>query len=220
MKILIVEDESELLTSIQQFLSEKGYTCEVADHFQLAFEKISLYDYDVMVLDIMLPDGNGLELLKNLKEINPATGVLIISAKDALDDKIKGLEWGADDYLTKPFHLPELHARVNAIFRRRQLNGNQHICFNEIEIDPEGLQVWVNGKQIALTRKEFDLLLYLVVNKNRVLTKEAIALHLWGDYIETADNFDFLYSHIKNLRKKNRPWVRKGLPAIGLWAGV
>ncbi|MCB0844387.1 MAG: response regulator transcription factor, partial [Bacteroidetes bacterium] len=157
---------------------------------------------EIMVLDIMLPDGNGLDLLKKWKEEKPETGVLIISAKNSLDDKLTGLDWGADDYLTKPFHLPELNARVKAIYRRRNFNGNNMVEFNEITINPDNVEVFVNDNLLSLTRKEYELLLYFLVNKNRVLTKQSIAEHLWGEQIDLYDSFDFVYQHIKNLRKK------------------
>jgi DNA-binding response OmpR family regulator len=202
MKILIVEDEKELRDSILSFLLEKGFVCECANDFHSAMDKIADFDYDVVLLDITLPDGNGLDILKELKAVQPAVGVLIISAKNSLDDKVNGLNYGADDYLPKPFHLSELNARVNAIIRRRNFQGNTKVVFNEIEIDPLAQSVAVNGHPLVLTKKELDLLAYLIVNRNRVLTKEAIAIHLWGDYIEMADNFDFIYTHVKNLRKK------------------
>ncbi len=202
MKILIIEDELEILNSISNFLTQQGYNCEVAENYFTAEDKIISFEYDLIILDITLPDGNGLDLLKKLKEEHSNTGVLIVSAKDSLDDKIKGLDLGADDYITKPFHLSELNSRVNAIIRRRKFQGQSFINYEEIEIDTTAKQVKVFENPLDLTKKEFDLLLYFVINKNRVLTKEAIAEHLWGDYIDLADNFDFIYTHIKNLRKK------------------
>ncbi|MEZ4953967.1 MAG: response regulator transcription factor [Saprospiraceae bacterium] len=202
MKILIIEDEKELLESIAHFLSERGYVCESAGSYHTALEKVISYEYDIVLLDITLPGGNGLGILKELKLGNPNTGVLIISAKNSLEDKVAGLDLGADDYITKPFHLAELNARVKALLRRRFFEGSQTIVFEEIEIDPTNNIVQVQGQPVELTKKEYDLLLYFLTNKNRVLTKAAIAEHLWGDYMDLADNFDLVYSHIKNLRKK------------------
>lgn len=202
MKILIIEDEKDLLESMARFLSERGFICETAVAFHGALEKVSSYEYDVVLLDISLPGGSGLDILKKLKAWQPGTGVLIISAKNSLEDKIAGLDFGADDYISKPFHLAELNARVKALLRRRFFKGRQTMVFEEIEIDPANNIMLVHGQSVELTKKEFDLLLYFFTNKNRVLTKAAIAEHLWGDYMDLADNFDLVYSHIKNLRKK------------------
>lgn len=202
MKILIIEDEKDLLDSISFFLSERGYVCEAAKDYRAAIEKVISYEYDIILLDIALPGGNGLAILKELKLSTPSTGVLIISAKNSLEDKVAGLDLGADDYIAKPFHLAELNARIKALVRRRFFKGSHTLVFEEIEIDPANNTVQVHGQPVELTKKEFDLLLYFLTNKNRVLTKAAIAEHLWGDYMDLADNFDLVYSHIKNLRKK------------------
>lgn len=202
MKLLIVEDELELLNSTCVYLEKEDFVCEPASNFFEAEDKLLSYNYDVVILDINLPDGNGLDLLKHVKERNPETGVLIVSAKDSLDDKLKGLDLGADDYITKPFHLAELNSRVNSLLRRRKFEGNNNIIFEEIEIDPVAKIAMVEGKPVELTKKEYFLLLYFITNKNRVLTKEAIAEHLWGDNIDMVDNFDFIYTHMRNLRKK------------------
>jgi DNA-binding response OmpR family regulator len=202
MNLLIIEDEIELSGSINKFLSEEGYVCEQAFNFNDASEKLGVYEYDIILLDITLPGGNGLDLLKRIKSSNPESGILIISAKNSLDDKLRGLDLGADDYIVKPFHLAELNSRINTLIRRINFKGREKLVFNEIEIDYRAREVIVNGGLIKLTRKEFDLLIYLITNKNRVLTKESIAEHIWGDYIDLADNFDFIYSHIKNIRKK------------------
>ena len=202
MKILIVEDEKELLESICTFLTNELYMCERATDFATALEKISLYDYACIVLDINLPDGSGLEILKELKSGGKEDGVLIISARNALDDKVYALKSGADDYLTKPFHLPELAARVAAIIRRKSFDGNNLIRFDEVIVDLNEKCVKVNDTVIDLTRKEYELLLYFISNKNRVIAKNAIAVHLWGDDMDMAGNYDFIYTHIKNLRKK------------------
>jgi DNA-binding response OmpR family regulator len=202
MKILIVEDEIDLSNSITSYLRQEKFKCEAVLNYTDAFEKINLYNYDVIVVDITLPDGNGLELIKELKFNRSNSGIIIISAKNALDDKISGLEIGADDYLTKPFHLSELNARIKSIIRRRDFDGNKEIIQDELKINPELFTVQVNDQLLNLTRKEYDLLTFFLANKNRVLSKESIAEHVWGDDIELVDSFDFLYSHIKNLRKK------------------
>jgi len=202
MKLLIVEDELELLNSTCSYLQKEDFICEAAPTYFEAEDKLITYKYDIVILDINLPDGNGLDLLKLIKENNPETGVLIVSAKNSLDDKLKGLDLGADDYITKPFHLAELNSRVNSLIRRRKFEGNKNIIFNEIEIDPDAKSVIANNKPLELTKKEYYLLLYFITNKNRVLTKEAIAEHLWGDNIDLVDNFDFIYTHMRNLRKK------------------
>ncbi|MFP5042098.1 response regulator transcription factor [Parasediminibacterium sp. JCM 36343] len=202
MKILIVEDEPSLNKSIADYLGKQQYLCEASSNFADALDKIECYEYDCIVLDIGLPDGNGLQLLQTLKANHKMDGVIIISARNELDDKIKGMELGADDYLTKPFHLPELSVRIAAIIRRKNQQGSNKLSFNEILIDVLAKQVYVHQKNLILTRKEFDLLLYFMVNKNRVLSKNAIASHLWGDDMDMVGNYDFIYTHIKNLRKK------------------
>lgn len=202
MKLLIIEDEISLNQSIVEFLSASGYLCESATTFQQAIEKIELYEYDCIVLDIMLPGGSGLQVLKYLKQNTKSDGVIIISAKDSLDDKIEGIQLGADDYLTKPFHLSELSVRIAAIIRRKNFQGHNVISAGNIEIDTAAQTVKICEQLIELTQKEFQLLLFFVINKNKVLTKNAIAEHLWGDDMDMASNFDFIYAHIKNLRKK------------------
>jgi DNA-binding response OmpR family regulator len=202
MKVLLVEDHTELAQNMRSYLSKEGYVCEEATSAQQAMSKLGGFSYDLMVLDLMLPDGNGLDILRWTKQTHGDMGVLILSAKNSLQDKIKGLELGADDYLPKPFHLAELNARLKAIFRRRQLQGNSIITCRDIVINTETMEVHANEHLLELTRKEYELLLYFVVNKNRVLTKQSIAEHLWGDYIDALDSFDFVYQHIKNLRKK------------------
>ncbi|UII20143.1 response regulator transcription factor [Fulvivirga ligni] len=202
MKILIVEDQKELAQNITAYLSKEGYVCEWAPDYRTAIDKLAGYNYDMVLLDLMLPDGNGLDILRYIKREDADMGVLILSAKNALDDKINGLDLGADDYLAKPFHLSELNARVKAIFRRRNLSGSHDMVFNEISINTDTMEVKVNEDYLDLTRKEYEMLLYMLVNKNRVLTKQSIAEHLWGDYMDSVDSFDFVYQHIKNLRKK------------------
>ena len=202
MKLLIVEDEYSLRHSMIEFLTTSSYLCESSSNYQDALEKIELYDYDCIILDIMLPDGSGLDLLKSLKQNNKSDGIIIISAKGELDDKINGIEMGADDYLAKPFHLSELAVRVAAIIRRKSFQGKSNLIFGNISIDIQGKRVTIENKELDLTQKEYQLLIYLAINKNRVLSKNAIAQHLWGDDMDFPDNYDFIYAHIKNLRKK------------------
>ncbi|RYY58522.1 MAG: response regulator transcription factor [Chitinophagaceae bacterium] len=202
MKILIIEDEEELAKSIVQYMAGESFVCETAGDYGSAMEKIALYDYTCIVLDITLPGGSGLDILKELRKNNKADGVLIVSARNSLDDKVTGLQIGADDYLTKPFYLPELSARVAAIIRRKTFNGQNIVTFDELKLNVADKTAIVNNTVIDLTRKEYDLLLYFISNKNKVVSKNAIAEHLWGDNMDIADNYDFIYSHIKNLRKK------------------
>ena len=202
MKVLIIEDEPVLSKSMVTHLSSQQYLCECAMNYQDALEKTELYHYDCIVLDLMLPGGDGLQILRTLKKEGKTDGVIIISARNELDDKIKGLELGADDYLTKPFHLSELSVRINAIIRRKNLNGSSLLTFEEINIDTTAKTVRIHEQDISLTRKEYELLIYFVINKNKVLSKNTIAEHLWGDDMDMADNYDFIYAHIKNLRKK------------------
>lgn len=202
MKLLIIEDEKGLRESIQAYFTEAGNVCETAIDFATAREKINLYRYDCILLDITLPGGTGLTLLEVLKKNNYPDGVLIISAKNSLEDKLHGLDLGADDYLTKPFHLSELRARVTAIIRRKSFGGNKLLKFNEINIDLQAKVVLVHDQVLKLTRKEYTLLLYFLVNKGKIVSKNAIAEHLWGDEFDIVDNFDFIYSYVKNLRKK------------------
>jgi DNA-binding response OmpR family regulator len=204
MKILIIEDEVELLVAISNFLTKENYICELAENYAKADEKIAIYEYDIILLDITLPDGNGLDLLKSIKKHQKKAGIIIISAKNSLDDKIHGLDLGADDYMTKPFYLSELNSRIKAVLRRKQFDGTNILVFNEISVNTESRSVTINGHSVTLTKKEYDLLLFFMINKDRVLTKEAIAEHLWEDNIDMADTFDFIYTHLNNLRKKIR----------------
>lgn len=202
MKILIVEDEKDLRESMCSYLKQEGYICESAPNYHEAHEKMLMYEYDCIVVDIMLPGGTGLDLISELKLNKVPGGVIIVSANNSLEDKIKGLEIGSDDYLTKPFHLSELNARIKSIIRRRSFNGNQEIIFNEIKIVSDSREVFVRDKQVTLTGKEYELLLFFISNKGRVIPKDSIVEHLWGDDMDQADSFDFIYTHIKNLRKK------------------
>lgn len=209
MKILLIEDEINLQKDICDFLKKNFFVCETAGNFFQAEDKLAVYEYDVILLDLMLPDGNGLELFRIIKETNKGAGVIIISAKDSLNDKIKGLDLGADDYLAKPFNLSELNSRIRAVLRRRRFDGDNIIIFNEIKILTESREVKINNTTIVLTKKEYELLLYFIVNKNRVLTKEDIAEHLWSDNVDLADSFDFIYTHVNNLRKKIKKAIGK-----------
>lgn len=209
MKVLIIEDEKALSSSIAAYLSAEQYVCETALDFSAAQMKASQYDYSCIILDINLPGGSGLEVLKELKRLGKTDGVLIISARNSLDDRLYGLKAGADDYLTKPFHLSELAARVAAIIRRKTFSGTDSLVFGELNFDLQAKTVRVRQRIVDLTRKEYELLLYFVSNKNRVVNKMAIAEHLWGDHMDAADSYDFIYTHIKNLRKK---LIQSGVP--------
>ncbi|MFI5451392.1 response regulator transcription factor [Pedobacter sp. UC225_61] len=202
MKILVIEDEHTLRTNIIEYLMAEGNVCDHAKTFAEAAQKTALYSYDCILLDLTLPDGDGLKLLNDLKKMERKDGVIIITARNSVDQRIEGLSLGADDYLIKPFHLSELSARIMAVIRRRTFNGSDHVVFNELDIDIQAKEAKVNGKVINLTRKEFDLLLYFVANRSKVIAKSAAVEHIWGDHADMADSFDFIYTHIKNIRKK------------------
>jgi DNA-binding response OmpR family regulator len=207
MKLLIVEDELPLLNDIKAYFADEHFVCEGVDTYELAVEKISLYEYDCLLVDITLPDGNGLDLLSLLKTLKKsqgesAPGIIIISAKNALDDRIRGLDLGADDYLTKPFHLSELNARLKAIIRRRNFATTDQLTVGHLRIDPLGRQAWSNDSILNLTPKQWAILLHLLANRTHVVSKSSLAEHLWGDHIDQADSFDFLFAHIKNLKKR------------------
>ena len=202
MKILIVEDEPALRELIQRSLEKERYVVEVAADFNSALRKIEDYDYDCVLLDIMLPDGSGLDLLEKLKAMHKRENVIIISAKDCLEDKVLGLELGADDYLPKPFHLAELNARIKSVIRRQHHDGEIDICLGNIRILPDKYQVLINDREVELNRKEYDILLYFINRPGRLVNKNTLAESVWGDHIDQVDNFDFIYAQIKNLRKK------------------
>jgi DNA-binding response OmpR family regulator len=202
MKILIIEDEKELRQTLLTFLTQEGYTCETARNYNEASEKIELYTYDCILVDLMIPGGDGLDLVREIKWKNNHCGIIIISAKNSIDDKIKGLDLGSDDYLTKPFHLSELNARIKSLIRRSLFEGNKDIIFNEIRINPESRDVFVNGNRVNLTGKEYDLLVFFISNKGRVIPKDSIVEHIWGDHMDQSNSLDFIYTHIKNMRKK------------------
>lgn len=202
MKILIIEDELEILENIRQSLEKESFVVETASNFHMAMDKIVAYDYNCILLDIMLPGGSGLEILQELKRLDKAESVIIISAKDSLDDKIKGLNLGADDYLTKPFHIAELNARIKSVLRRKTFEGKNILEVKNVKLDYDERIAYINDQLLPLNRKEFDILVYFVANKNRLINKTALAEHVWGDHVDEADDFDFIYSQIKNLRKK------------------
>jgi len=202
MKLLIIEDNVELAESIYEFLDKENYQIDIAHNFANAEKLIIQNEFDCVLVDLMLPDGTGLDIVKILKKLQPKSGIIIITAKDTLDDKISGLDLGADDYLTKPFHLAELNARIKSVLRRRIYDGEDEIKLDCLTINAKLREVKVNATPIELTRREYDILIFLISNKERVITKESIVEHIWGDNINAFDNFDFVYTHIKNLRKK------------------
>ncbi|MCS4228007.1 response regulator transcription factor [Sphingobacterium sp. BIGb0165] len=202
MKVLVIEDETELRETLKDSLIKEDYMVETASDFRSALDKVSVYDYDCILLDIMLPGGSGLQVLDLLKKEGKSDNVIIISAKDSLDDKLKGLELGADDYLTKPFHIAELNARIKAVLRRKRRDGKNTLEMGNLVLDLNERSLSINGESVPLNRKEFDILNYFLLNKNRLVSKNALAEHVWGDNTDQADNLDFIYSQIKNLRKK------------------
>jgi len=202
MKVLIVEDEKNLLELMTRYMKREGYVCEVAHDFQEGFKKINNFEYDCAVIDLNLPGGNGLRLVEMLREDNTKGGIIIISARDKVEDRITGLNMGADDYLTKPFNLSELNARIKAVLRRKSNQINNMLKFGQLQIDLDERKVSANNKELKLTKKEYNILLYLARNKNRVVTKDSIAEYIWGDYMDDAISYDFIFAHVKNLRKK------------------
>ena len=202
MKIFVLEDEKALANSIVDYLTVVGHICEVVYSYEDAITKIELYEYECFVIDINLPDGSGLDVIRRIKEKRLSSGIIIISARDSIEDRIEGIEIGADHYLNKPFHLAELNAYIKSVKRRVNFEGDNIVVFNEIKMLPDDFRVFVHDEEIELTKKEFELLQFFLANKNRVITKSGIAEHLWGDNIDCSDSFDFIYSHIKNLRKK------------------
>ena len=202
MKLLIIEDERELSDNIVAYLSSERYVCEQAFTYNEAKMKVIIYDYDCVLLDLMLPGGNGLDILRDIRSKRNPVGVIIVSAKDSLDDKVRGLEIGADDYLAKPFHLPELSMRIYAIIRRREFAGGNLLRSNGIEINLPAKSVSVKGRPVVLTRTEYELLLFFIGNAGKVVSKAAMAEHLSGDMADMLDSHDFVYTHIKNLKAK------------------
>ena len=202
MKILIIEDEAELREVLTRSLTAERYVVETAATYREARSKAMIYHYDCLLLDIMLPDGNGLDLLRALTEAGRRTNVIILSAKDSIDDKVTGLDLGADDYLPKPFHLAELHARLKSVLRRRTRNGERLLQCGNVSLNPETFQAEVEGRNLELGRKEFDILVYFMNRPNQLVEKQTLAEAVWGDHTDQADNFDFIYAQIKNLRKR------------------
>lgn len=202
MKILIIEDEAELREVLTRSLTAERYVVETAATYREARSKAMIYHYDCLLLDIMLPDGNGLDLLRALTEAGRRTNVIILSAKDSIDDKVAGLDLGADDYLPKPFHLAELHARLKSVLRRRTRNGERLLQCGNVSLNPETFQAEVEGRNLELGRKEFDILVYFMNHPNQLVEKQTLAEAVWGDHTDQADNFDFIYAQIKNLRKR------------------
>lgn len=202
MKILVVEDNLKLLEAIAEAMSAEKFLCITTDRFDDAHEKLFLYTYDILVVDINLPGGSGLDLIRAIKAHDPATGIIVISARDSLDNKIEGLELGADDYITKPFAMAELIARIKSLLRRRNFSGSDTVTLGRITIAPNTREAWVADNKVEFTKSEFDILLFFISNPGRVLTRESIAEHIWGDNMDLADSFDFIYSHIKNIRRK------------------
>lgn len=202
MKILVIEDEAEMRDILTQSLEKENFVVESASDFISAMDKVGVYDYDCILLDINLPGGSGLDILKELQRSGKSEGVIIVSARNSVDDKVEGLALGADDYLAKPFHTAELTARVKSILRRKQFNGSNIVTLKNLSVDFDNRQVSINGQPIELNRKEFDILTYFMANRNRLVSKTALAEHVWGDQIDEADSYEFIYSQIKNLRKK------------------
>ncbi|TDE13272.1 MULTISPECIES: response regulator transcription factor [Dyadobacter] len=202
MKVLLIEDEAGFAHDVKTYLTSNDMTCEWANTIETTLENISLFEYDCILLDLSLPDGNGMKVLTELRKQNKTEGVIIISAKDTLETRLEGLQLGADDYLTKPFHLSELLARIQSLFRRKHFEGNNMLQLNEIQIDMMAKSVKVNDQLVEMTKKEFELILYLIANKNRILSKSSLAEHLSGDMAYMLDNHDFVYTHMKNLKKK------------------
>ena len=202
MKILIVEDEPSLREIMVRTLTREQYIVEQAADYAAALDKIAAYDYDCILLDIMLPGGSGLRLLEELKRRRSPAAVIIISARDSLDDKIEGLELGADDYLPKPFHMAELSARIRSVVRRSRGSGRSSIVLGNVTLDPEGFRVEVAGAEVVLLKKEFDILSYLMQRPGHMVDKAVLAEAVWGDHADQADNFHFVYSQMKNLRRK------------------
>jgi DNA-binding response OmpR family regulator len=202
MKILIVEDEPALRELIQRSLEKERYVTESAVDFDSALDKIEMYDYDCILLDIMLPGGSGLDVLARLKELRKKENVIIISARDSVDDRVAGLELGADDYLPKPFHMAELMARIRSVLRRGRTGGSLTLDMGNVSLDPSSRRVTIGGKGVELLKKEFDILFYFMQRPDHLVDKAVLAEAVWGDYADESDNFQFIYAQIKNLRRK------------------
>ncbi|RHJ94211.1 response regulator transcription factor [Parabacteroides bouchesdurhonensis] len=203
MKILIIEDEPSLQELMFKTLVKEKYIVETANNYKEACFKITDYQYDCILLDIMLPDGNGLKLLEELKKQHRKESIIIISAKDSIEDKVYGLEQGADDYLPKPFHLAELNARIKSVMRRRwSKDGDTSIRFGNIRIETDSFRVFIADKEINLLKKEYEILFYFLNHPNHLIDKAVLAEAVWGDHIDQSDNFYFVYAQVKNLRQQ------------------
>ena len=202
MKILIIEDDLSFQEILRKTLEKERYIVEVAPDYRTGLTKLSDYTYDCILLDINLPDGNGLNLLRELKEMKKTGSLIIISARDTIEDKVEGLDLGADDYLPKPFHLAELLSRIKSVLRRSNQGGEPLIGYGNVKVNPHSFDVWVDDAKVDLTRKEFDLLLYFLQRPNRIVSKSMLAEAIWGDHFDDVDNYDFVYAQIKNLRKR------------------
>ena len=206
MKILIIEDDLSFQEILRTTLERERYLVEVAPDYRTGLMKLTDYTYDCILLDINLPDGNGLELLRELKAMKRTANLIIISARDSIEDKVKGLDLGADDYLAKPFHLAELLSRIKSVMRRNNQGGEQHIGYGNVKVNPHTGDLWVGDTKEELSRKEFSLLLYFIQRPNRIVSKDMLAEAIWGDSYNLVDNYDFIYAQIKNLRKHLAAW--------------
>lgn len=206
MKILIIEDDFSLQEILQRALEQERYVVEVAPDYRTGLIKLSDYIYDCILLDINLPDGNGLNLLREFKDMKRSGRLIIISARDSIEDKVEGLDLGADDYLSKPFHLAELFSRIKSVMRRNIQDGEQYLSVGNVKISPYTFDVWVEDTKVGLSRKEFDLLLYFLQHSGRLVSKTMLAEAIWGDHFDDLDNYDFVYAQIKNLRKRLSAW--------------
>ena len=206
MKILIIEDDLSFQEILRRTLEQERYIVEVAPNYRTGLIKLSDYTYDCILLDINLPDGNGLNLLRELKEMKKTSSLIIISARDSIEDKVEGLDLGADDYLAKPFHLAELLSRIKRVIRRNNHGGEQYVSYGNVKVNPHTFDIWVGDTKQELSRKEFDLLLYFMQRPSRLVSKSMLAEAIWGDHFDDVDNYDFIYAQIKNLRKRLTAW--------------
>ena len=206
MKILIIEDDLSFQEILRRTLEQERYVVEVAPNYRTGLIKLSDYTYDCILLDINLPDGNGLNLLRELKEMKKTGSLIIISARDSIEDKVEGLDLGADDYLAKPFHLAELLSRIKSVMRRNNQGGEQYVSYGNVKVNPHTFEVWVDDTKVDLSRKEFDFLLYFMQRPGRLVSKSMLAESIWGDHFDDVDNYDFIYAQIKNLRKRLTAW--------------
>jgi DNA-binding response OmpR family regulator len=212
MNLLIVEDERSLAAEIATFLTKEGLLCEMAYTAREASEKIAVNLYDFVLLDLGLPDYNGLDLIREAKKTGNPAAFIIVTARGAVEDKVKGLDLGADDYLAKPFALMELMSRIQAVARRKFNISNQNLIIGEFTLELQSRKVFCNGCEVIITRKEYDLLHYLIINRNKVLTRNQLYEHIWGNILDDQYDSNFIDVHIKNIRKKLNehamtPWL-------------